>query len=221
MTTEESTKTEEISEVQKSESSDPSALSILADIVKRQDEKIDLFSKKFDELTALVKEHNSNPVDQGVEAENKPKTEDADDVGDKVTAGNEVAPKPSESQASIIAPAVEESKTDEGDLKMENKSEDEDKEDEKKEEVEKMDEHKEEEKKEEVKKSDSVYEVVEPIRPFAKAQVDVEQVPTGYQVLKATINGFGVTSSAEEALVEMHNRFEKGEFGNGQPSGVY
>ncbi len=219
MTTEESTQKEEISEVQKSESSDPSALSILADIVKRQDEKIDLFSKKFDELTALVKEHNANPVDQGVEAENKPKTEDADDVGDKVTAGNEVAPKPSESQASIIAPAVEESKTDEGDLKMENKSDDEDKEDEKKEEVEKMDDK--EEKKEEVKKSDSVYEVVEPIRPFAKAQVDVEQVPTGYQVLKATINGFGVTSSAEEALIEMHNRFEKGEFGNGQPSGVY
>jgi len=66
-----------------------------------------------------------------------------------------------------------------------------------------------------------VYEVVEPIRPFAKAEVDVEQRPTGYQVLKAAINGFGVTSSAEEALVEMHNRFEKGEFGNGQPSGVY
>ena len=212
MTTEESTQ-KEISEVKKSDETESSVTSILAHLVKAQEARIDSFEKKFDELAALIKEHNANPVDHGVEAENKPKTEDADDVGDKVTAGNKVAPKPSDSQASIIAPAVEESGSDKSGLKMENKSEDEDKDDKK--EIEMKDE------KEEVKKSHSVYEIVETVRPMQKNHGLEQKYPTGYQILKATINGFGVTTSAEQALVEMHSRFEKGEFGLGLPSGVY
>jgi len=220
MTTEESTK--EISEVRKSDETETSVTSILAQLVKAQEARIDSFEKKFEHLATLIKERNANPVDQGIEAESKPKTEDADDVGQPVVAGNEVAPKPSEAQASIIAPAVAESKTD--DLKLENKADDD--KDEKKdddEEVEKMDEKEmKDEKKEEVKKSDSVYEIVETIRPVQKSTGLEQTYPTGYQVLKAVIGGFGgKTSSAEAALVEMHNRFEKGEFGLGLPSGVY
>ena len=129
------TKTDEISEVQKSDpvekSTEPSVVSILAQLVKSQEARLDsqeaTFDKKFDALTALIKE-NANPVDHGVEAENKPKTEDANDVGDKVTIGNEIAPSPKD-QASIVAPAVESSGSDKEGLKMENKAEDEDKKD--------------------------------------------------------------------------------------------
>lgn len=225
--TNETTKTEEISEVQKSETD--SVVSILAELVKSQETRIDSFEKKFDGLAELIKEANKNPVDTGVEAENKPKTEDAKDVGDKVTAGNQVAPSPKD-QASIIAPADKESKTDTSGLKMENKAEeavektDDEKKDEKKEEVEKTDdEDKKEEKKEDVKKSDdSVYEIVKTVRPKVFQREEVKSVPTGYQILKAIEGGFdGKTSSAEEALTIAYNKLEDGEFGNGFPSGAY
>ncbi len=224
MTNEEKT-TEEISEVKKTEQSDPSALSIIANLVKKQDERIDhqeeTFGKKFDELFTLIKEHNANPVDSGLEAENKPKTEDADDVGDKVTAGNEVAPKPSDSQASIIAPALETSTADSEGLKMENKADDDDKKEEKKEEVTKMDDHddKKDDKKEEIKKSsDTTYEIVKTVRPKVYQDEPRSNIPTAYQMLKATINGFGETQDAEKALVLMHEKYESGEFGTGNPT---
>lgn len=222
------TKTEEISEVQKADpvvkTDDPSALQILAQIVQKQDVKIDGFQKSIDALTAVVKEHNANPVDSGVEAENKPKTEDADDVGDKVTIGNEVAPKPSDSQASIIAPALETNTADKEGLKMENKADDDDKKEDKKEEVAKTDDDKkDEDKKEEIKKSDdSTYEIVKTVRPKVYIEEVRKSVPTGYQVIKAAASGWdGATQSAEEALVIMYNKEANGEFGNGQPQGAY
>lgn len=235
MTTETKTdKTEEISEVKKSEDviqSDPSLTSILANLVKKQDERIDSFEKRFDSIETLIKEANANPVDQGTETENKPKVEDKDDVGDKVTVGNEYAPVPSDSQASIIAPALEPNKPDTEGLKMESKADNgkEEKKEEKKEEVQKQEPappapkvaEKIEEKKDEIKKSDEVYEIVKTVRPKVYRPDEVKEVPTGYQVLKATANGWGKTQSAEEALTIMYAKFENGEFGNGQTRGAY
>jgi hypothetical protein len=216
MTTEE-IKTDEISEIQKS---DTSIVSLLAELVRKQDSRMDSFEKEFTEVKSLIKEQNKNPVDTGVEAENKPKTEDAKDVGDKVTVGNEIAPKPSESQASIISPAVNASGTDKSGLKMENKMDDDDEKDEKKDEVEKSDDD-DEEKKEEVEKSGE-YEIVKTVRPILKSHpVDSQTtVPTGYQILKAIVSGWGgKTSSAEESLTIAYNKLEAGEFGNGFPTG--
>jgi len=226
--------TEEISEVKKSEQvSDPSALSIIASLVRKQDERIDSFEKRFDSIETLIKEQNANPVDSGIEAENKPKTEDEKDVGDKVTIGNAVAPVPSDAQASIIAPALETNTSDKEGLKMENKADEDKKEDEKveekKEEVAKTDEDEKEEKKEEkaedIKKSDDkTYEIVKTVRPKVYREEPRSSLPTGYQVLKAAANGWnGETQSAEEALTIMYRKEAAGEFGNGQPTfeGVY
>jgi|APSaa5957512535_1039671.scaffolds.fasta_scaffold32237_3 hypothetical protein len=227
--TNEETKTEEISEVQKSDATqvvaDPSALSIIASLVKSQESRMDSFEKKFDGLAELLKEANKNPVDKGDEVENQPKAADSKDVGDKVTVGNVIAPSPKD-QASIIAPADKESKTDVEGLKMENKADDADeKKDEKKEEVEKMDDDKDDKKdeKEDVKKSDdSVYEIVKTVRPAIYQREAAPTVPTGYQILKAIEGGFnGETSSAEEALTIAYNKLESGEFGNGFPTGAY
>lgn len=231
MTTKETNTEENTDVVQKSD--DSSLVSLVAELVRKQDAQIksqdETFGKKFDALEALIKEANKNPVDSGVEAENKPKTEDANDVGDKVTAGNDVAPKPSDSQASIIAPAVEGSKTDTSGLKMENKADDEDeKKDEKKEDVEKTDEdEKKDEKKEDTKEvsksDDSEYEIIKTVRPILKTnQVEASAIPTGYQILKAIIGGWnGKTSSAEESLTIAYNKLENGEFGTGLPTGGY
>lgn len=230
--TNEETKTEEISEVTKSEDT-TSVTSILASLVKAQEKRLDsqeeIFGKKFDELALLIKEKNANPVDGGIETENKPKKEDANDVGDKVTVGNEYAPSPGD-QASIIAPALEPSKTDTEGLKMENKADGEEKKEEVKEkvkeevkdEVTKMDEHDEKkDEKEDVKKSDSEYEIVKTVRPKVYQREEVSSIPTGYQVLKAIASGFGgKTSSIEESMVIAYNKLEDGEFGNGLP-GVY
>lgn len=202
-------KTEQtVSDVQKSEDS-TSLVSLVAELVRKQDARIDSFEKRFDGLEALLKEKNDNPVDQGVEAENKPKVE-GEDVGDKVTVGNELAPKPSESQASIIAPAVEESGSDKSGLQMENKADDEEKEEEK-----------EEDKEEKVEKSvSSEYEIVETVRPISKSVAD-RTYPTGYQVLKAIVGGWnGQTTSAEQALTIAYNKLNKGEFGTGTEEGV-
>ena len=233
MTTKE-TNTEENTDVVQKSADETSLITLVAELVRKQDTRIDnqeeTFGKRFEALETLIKEANKNPVDSGVEAENKPKTEDAKDVGDKVTAGNDVAPKPSDSQASIIAPAVEDSKTDTSGLKMENKAEDEDeKKDEKKEDVEKTDEdEKKDEKKEyakEVTKSDdgTEYEIIKTVRPILKTnQVEATAIPTGYQVLKAIISGFnGKTSSVEESLTIAYNKLEAGEFGTGLPTGGY
>lgn len=236
--TNEETKTEEISEVKKTEQSDPSALSIIANLVKAQEDRLDkqeeTLTKGFDELRTLIKENNSNPVDSGIEAENKPKTEDKDDVGDKVTIGNEVAPKPSDSQASIIAPALESNTSDVEGLKMENKAEvkkddAEEKKEEKKEEktdsVEKMDDHddKKDDKEEIKKSSDNTYEIIKTVRPKVYQPDEVSNIPTAYAMLKAAANGFGETTNAEEALTIMYRKYEAGEFGNGLPTfqGVY
>jgi len=243
MTTETKEETkEEISKVEKADTvqSDPSVTSILAQLVKKQDERIDSFEKRFDSLETLIKEENANPVDQGVETENKPKTEDKDDVGDKVTIGNEVAPVPSDSQASIIAPALEPNTADNEGLKMESKNttkadnrDEEEKKEEKKEEnktVEKTDDSPkgdEEEKKKlknpemYVKSDEKLYEIVKTVRPKVYQPDELKSVPTGYQILKATANGWGKTSSAEEALTIMYEKYENGEFGNGLPQGVY
>lgn len=230
--TDKTTETKDDSEVIQKSEEDPSLNSVIAQLLKNQEKRIDVFEKRFDTIETLIKEHNKNPVDKGIEAENKPKTADPNDVGDKVTIGNDVAPVPSEAQGSIIAPSVEASSSDAPKLQMENKMEEEKKSEEKKEEkkeevtkTEGEEKKPEEKKKEEVKKSDdSEYEFVKTVRPILKGvQFDAEQkVPTGYQVLKSIISGWnGQTSSAEEALTIAYNKLERGEFGNGLPTGGY
>jgi hypothetical protein len=205
-------KSETISEIKKSDSS---LEGIVAEILKNQEVRIDKFEKRFDDLATLIKEHNANPVDTGVETESKPKVEDANDVGDKVTIENKLAPKPSDSQASIIASENESSGSDKSGLKMENKAE----EDEKKEEV--KVEAKDDTKDEDVKKSiSSEYEFVKSVRPVSNVQT--KSYPTAYQVLKSITNGWnGKTSSAEQSLSIAYEKLHAGEFGNGFPTGGY
>lgn len=207
------TKSETISEIKKSDSS---LEGIVAEILKNQEARIDKFEKRFDDLATLIKEHNANPVDTGVEAENKPKTEDANDVGDKVTVGNELAPKPSDSQASIIAADNDKSGSDKSGLKMENKADDEKKE-ETKEEVAKVDDDKDED----VKKSvSSEYEFVKSVRPVSTGSP--KTYPTAYQILKSITSGWnGKTTSAEQSMLIAYQKLHDGEFGNGFPSGGY
>ena len=224
MTTELETKTEEISEIQKSD--DSSVTSILAQLVKAQESRIDSFEKRFDGLETLIKEQNKNPVDKGVEDDTqKPAVEASNDVGDPDKLGETYAPSP-KGQASIVQPQpaeVDHSKDDAPSLTMGKADEDEEKKESKKEEVEKT-EDSEDEKKEEVKKSDedSEYEIVKTVRPALRARDDESTTPTGYQILKAISSGWnGQTSSAEEALVIAYNKLENGEFGNGLPGGAY
>ena len=218
MTTELET-TEQVSEVQKSD--DTSVTSILAQLVKSQESRIDSFEKRFDGLESLIKEQNKNPVDQGVEDDTQaPAVSSPNDVGDPDKLGNTYAPSPKD-QASIVPPQKGESpKTDAPSLTM-GKADDEDKkEEDKKEEVEKTED--EDEKKEDVKKSDSSeYEIVKTVRPLLKSRgEEVQSIPTGYQILKAISSGWnGQTSSAEDALVIAYNKLESGEFGNGLPGG--
>lgn len=221
MSDKEQSKETKVSEIQKTD--DISVTTLLAELVRKQDSRIDAFEKRFDGLETLIKETNKNPVDSGVEAENKPKTEDSKDVGDPVTAGNEIAPKPSEAQASIIAPAVETSGSDKDGLKMENKADDEkeDKEDkeDKKEDVEKADEKEEKDMDYKKSKSDFEYEIVKTVRPAGlRGNTEIPKAPTAYQVLKATVNGWGKTSSVEDSLAIMYAKEANGEFGNGRPT---
>ena len=218
MTTELET-TEQVSEVQKSD--DTSVTSILAQLVKSQESRIDSFEKRFDGLESLIKEQNKNPVDQGVEDDTQaPAVSSPNDVGDPDKLGNTYAPSPKD-QASIVPPQKGESpKTDAPSLTM-GKADGE--EEDKKEEVEKTED--EDEKKEDVKKSDSSeYEIVKTVRPLLKSRMGEEEkaIPTGYQILKAISSGWnGQTSSAEDALVIAYNKLESGEFGNGLPGGAY
>ena len=215
MTTELET-TEQVSEVQKSD--DTSVTSILAQLVKSQESRIDSFEKRFDGLETLIKEQNKNPVDQGVEDDTEvPKVSSPTDVGDPDTLGNTYAPSPKD-QASIVPPQKgEKPATDAPSLTM--GKADEEEEDDKKEKIEKEDD---EDKKEDVKKSDSSeYEIVKTVRPLLKSRgEEVQSIPTGYQILKAISSGWnGQTSSAEDALVIAYNKLESGEFGNGLPGG--
>jgi hypothetical protein len=165
----------------------------------------------------LIKEHNANPVDTGVETESKPKVEDANDVGDKVTIENKLAPKPSDSQASIIAADNDKSGSDKSGLKMENKADEDEKKEESKVEV-KVDDDK---KDEDVKKSiPSEYEFVKSVRPVSTGSP--KSYPTAYQVLKSILGGWnGKTSSAEQSMLIAYEKLHNGEFGNGFPTGGY
>ena len=219
MTTEEQTTETQVSEVQKSDDVDTSVTSILAQLVKAQESRIDSFEKRFDGLETLIKEQNKNPVDQGVEDDTQaPAVSSPNDVGDPDKLGNTYAPSPKD-QASIVPPQKGESpKTDAPSLTMGKADDDEDKKEEDKEEVEKTD----EDEKEDVKKSDSSeYEIVKTVRPLLKSRGEEETtIPTGYQILKAISSGWnGQTSSAEDALVIAYNKLESGEFGNGLPGG--
>ena len=217
MTTEEQTTETQVSEVQKADE-DTSVTSILAQLVKAQESRIDSFEKRFDGLETLIKEQNKNPVDQGVEDDTQaPAVSSPNDVGDPDKLGNTYAPSPKD-QASIVPPQKgEEPKSDAPSLTM-GKADGEDKEEDK-EEVEKTED---EDKKEDVKKSESSeYEIVKTVRPLLKSRGEEETTtPTGYQILKAISSGWnGKTSSAEDALVIAYNKLEAGEFGNGLPGG--
>ena len=119
MTTEEQTTETQVSEVQKSDDVDTSVTSILAQLVKAQEARIDSFEKRFDGLETLIKEHNKNPVDQGVEDDTQaPAVSSPNDVGDPDNLGNTYAPSPKD-QASIVPPQKGESpKTDAPSLTM-------------------------------------------------------------------------------------------------------
>ena len=221
MTTELETTETQVSEVQKTDK-DTSVTSILAQLVKAQESRIDSFEKRFDGLETLIKEQNKNPVDQGVEDDTQaPAVSSPNDVGDPDKLGNTYAPSPKD-QASIVPPQKGESpKTDAPSLTM-GKADDDDedkKEDDKKADVEKTED--EDDKKEDVKKSESSeYEIVKTVRPLLKSRGEETTTPTGYQILKAISSGWnGQTSSAEDALVIAYNKLESGEFGNGLPGG--
>lgn len=221
------TKTDEITK--EDQSVDTTLANVVQDLIKTKDtliveksSKIEELEKKLAELNKVV---NANPVDGGIEQPQGVKATDPDDVGTDAKAKNDIAPKPSEAQADIIPPAVKEPSKDETSVTMENKADDseEKKPEEKKEEVKKDEEPKKEEKKEEtkteeVKKSDATYKIVETVRPMIKARADNDNVPTAYQMLKAVENGFGETRDAAQALVIMHQKMLKGEFGDGNPS---
>ena len=202
------TKTEEIRKENPDVKVDSMA-TVVTDLIKTKDSLILEKANKIAELEkaieGLKKTHNANPVDKGIESEAMPKATDSDDVGDKTDAKNDIAPKPSDSQASIIAPAVKEPGKDTAGLSMENKAEE--------------DESKKEEKKEEIKKSHSIYKVVETVRPIIKSRGSYSDIPSAYQMLKAVEGGFGETRDADRALVLMHEKMARGEFGDGRPSG--
>jgi len=218
MTTELETTETQVSEVQKTDK-DTSVTSILAQLVKAQESRIDSFEKRFDGLEILIKEQNKNPVDQGVEDDTQaPKVSSPNDVGDPDKLGNTYAPSPKD-QASIVPPQKgEKPATDAPSLTM-GKADDEEEEDDKKEKIEKEDDK--DEDTEDVKKSESSeYEIVKTVRPLLKSRGEEQSIPTGYQILKAISSGWnGQTSSAEDALVIAYNKLESGEFGNGLPGG--
>lgn len=245
MTTEEtSQKTEQ---VKKSDPSVDSMATVVSDLIKTKDTLIEKQSTDIEalrkQIEELQKEVNKNPVDQGTEEPQAVKATDSDDVGTKADAKNYVAPKPSEAQASIIPPAVKEPGKDEGEVSMENKS-DYDKPEEKKEEKEEMKkedydddkkDHQYDDKKyhqydgkkdyyhggkkeEEMKKSDSIYKVVEPVRPILKSTFSYDEVPTAYSMLKAVTDGTYGTD-ADAALTKMELEIQKGTFGSGRPTG--
>lgn len=228
----EQTKSDEIRKEDQPEKVDSMA-TVVTDLIKtkdilieKQDSDIESLNKK---IAELEKTANQNPVDSGSEQKQSVKVTDADDVGTKADAKNDVAPKPSEAQASIIPPAVKEPGTDSAGLSMENKADEEsDKkpEEKKAEEVKKEDEKKDapkaeekkEEKKEYMDKSNDVYKVVETVRPIMKTREHIGEKPTAYQMLKALENGFGETKNANQALVLMHQKMQSGEFGDGLPA---
>jgi hypothetical protein len=208
MTNDNETKTEEIRKEDQTVKVDSMA-TVVTDLIKTKDslilEKANKIAELEKALEDLKKTHNQNPVDKGIENEAMPKATDADDVGDKTDAKNDIAPKPSDSQASIIAPAVKEPGKDTAGLSMENKADE--------------DESKKEEKKEEVKKANSIYKVVQTVRPIIKSHSYSAGTPSAYQMLKAVEQGFGETRDADRALVLMHEKMARGEFGDGRPSG--
>lgn len=224
----ETTKTEEIRKEDPTVKVDSMA-NVVQDLIKTKDSLIVEKSSQIDELqkkiAELEKTVNANPVDKGTEQAQALKATDADDVGTKADAKNDVAPKPSEAQASIIAPAVKEPGKDEASVTMENKADDSEKpektdKDPKHEMAKDDDEKKDEKKMEEVKKIDSIYKVVDTVRPLIKSSVAQDSVPTAYQMLKACEQGFGETKDANQALVIMHQKMQKGEFGDGTVTGV-
>ena len=223
MTEKTETKTDET--VQTVQKSDEVKIDSMADVVsdliktkdalieKQESEKTELLNK----IAELEKVANKNPVEGGIEQPQAIKATDADDVGTKADAKNDIAPKPSEAQATIIAPAGKPSGSDNAGVSLENKSDDDDDKKAPAKEEEDAPAKKEEEK--DMKKSDSTYKVVETVRPLIKARADYSKVPTAYQMLKAVENGFGQTKSADQSLVIMYNKMINGEFGDGYANG--
>jgi len=208
-------------------------------LIEKQNSEIETYKKEIEALKKVTTNvTNVNPVDGGIEEKQPLKAIDPDDVGTSAKGENAIAPKPSDSQASIIAPALKEPGKDEASVVMENKADDShegkvptgegepkkdakvEKADEEKKTEEKKEEPKKEEKTEEVKKSidDSTYKVVETVRPLIKARSDPNGKPTAYQMLKAVEQGFGETKDAAQSLILMHQKMLAGEFGDGNPS---
>lgn len=198
-----------------SKQADDSVISLLTQVSKQNSDAIADLSKKVGDLAADVKKaiekpvEKTNPVAPGVEQQNIPKVQDATDVGDKVTIQNNYGEA---KQASIIAPAGNPTATDASGVAQVVKEE-------------KKEEKKEDEK---VEKSQEKfnkgfnYVVAETVRPRIFQKTHEGAVPTGYQILKAIENGWnGQFAKADDSFAEAMRRLEIGEFGTGNPVGVY
>lgn len=212
----------------------PSEIELLTTLVKSQQEQIATIQKNSEEsqskiLSEIKKMQDANPVAHGATKEEKPKVSDNDDVGATPKDKPSYAPD-GNAQASIRTPADEPSKTDS--IKV-SKADDMPDDDDKKEESEKKaDESSDKEEKSDMKKSDDLieksvapdgyeYEMAKAIRPKVEIMPSTpEHAPTGYQVMKSIIGGWGGKhTNYEKSFIEGYERLLKGEYGTGFPDG--
>lgn len=175
-------------------------------------------------LKNVHQSNNNNPVEAGLGMDQTPKISSDKDVGAKTTAPNAYAPDEHGAQGN-------EPGKDKGGLKMENKEDNikkEDVKDTKKEETplkkeddkdkkdvkeEKKTEDKKDDKKEEKYKSFS-YDNNTTIRPSVITK-SFETYPDGYQIIKASLGGWGIEGiDADGAVAETQRRLNDGEFGH-------
>ena len=201
------------SETQTSEITKSDSESLIAQILKQNQEQTTAVLKSQTEiLEAIKKMQDSNPVAHGTSAESKPKVEDASDVGDKEKNSASYAPD-GDAQASIRTPAGKPSGTDSL------SKADEDKKEEKKEDKEAVE-------KSEIKKSIVAsdgysYEIVKAVRPkIGLLPENPVNAPTGYQLIKAINSGFGGKfDTYEKAFIHAYENTLAGKYGTGNPGG--
>jgi len=196
-------------------------------------------------LTEALKQNvhasdNNNPVESGLGMEQKPKVENAKDVGDKTTAPNAYAPGEygstgrggNEPGGDKGVPKMENKDMKEGYPEGEKKTDEKPKEEKKAEGEEKPKEEKKtedkpkEETKEDPEKENKYksfnYDNNTTIRPQAMSK-SFESYPDGYQIIKAALNGWGVEGiDGDGAYTETIKRLNNYEFGSfGQEGGQY
>lgn len=198
-----------------------SEISLLSTLVKSHEDKFDsllkaqeALTKSVTELTEKIKKaEDGNPVAHGASAELKPAVSDSKDVGQQIaeTTGSapaggsaSYAPK-GDAQASIIAPASGSETVTKADEKKEEKKEE-----------------KEMAKAEKAAPDGYKYEIIKAQRPKIGLLPETpENAPTGAEILKATLSGWGGKyTNFEKSFIETYQRLIKGEFGTGLPRWV-